>query len=96
MFRVARIILIVLALFLGMMFALFNAGSVTVDYLFGSLQISLVALMILDLLVGLAIGAVIYAPRVISLKLELDRLKKKLSTAEGELRNLRNLPIRDA
>jgi uncharacterized integral membrane protein len=96
MLRIARIILIVLALFLGMMFALFNAGTVTVDYLFGNLQISLVALLILDLLVGLAVGAMIYAPRVLSLKIELDRVKKKLTAAEGELRNLRNLPIRDA
>jgi uncharacterized integral membrane protein len=96
MLRISRIILIVVALFLGMMFALFNSQSVPVDYLFGKLEISLVALLILDLLVGVAIGAVVYAPQLISLKLELQRYKKKLTTTENELRELRNLPIRDA
>jgi uncharacterized integral membrane protein len=96
MLRFSRIILIVLALFMGMMFALFNAESVTVDYLFGSLRISLVALLILDLLVGLAIGVVIYTPKIMTQKMETDRIRKKLAAAESELRELRNLPIRDA
>jgi uncharacterized integral membrane protein len=96
MLRTARIILIVLALFLGMMLAMVNARPVEVDYLFGSKNMPLIALLILDLVVGLAIGAVIYAPKVLTLRLELDRTRKKLANAETELRNLRNLPVRDA
>jgi putative membrane protein len=96
MLRISRIILIVLALFLGMMLAMVNAESVKVDYLFGEKNLPLIALLIIDLLIGLAIGAVIYAPKLLALRIELDRNKKKLAAAETELRNLRNLPAKDA
>src|SRR5688500_11172875 len=96
MLRFLRFALVIVALAVGMMFALFNVGSVTVDYLFGSLEISLVALLVLDLLLGLALGALIYLPRQLGLRLELERTRKKLATAEIEIRNLRNLPIKDA
>ncbi len=96
MLRILRVALVVVALLVGMMFALFNAGHVTVDYLFGSLDISLVALLMLDLLLGLALGALIYLPRQIALRLDLERTRKKLVAAENEIRNLRNLPIQDA
>lgn len=96
MLRFFRFALVIVALAVGMMFALFNVGSVTVDYLFGSLEISLVALLVLDLLLGLALGALIYLPKQLGLRLELERTRKKLATAELEIRNLRNLPIKDA
>ncbi len=96
MLRIIRIALIVVALLVGMMFALFNADSVTVDLLFDSFDIPLVALLMLDLLLGLALGALIYLPKQLALRLELDRTRKKLDTAQTEIRNLRNLPIQDA
>lgn len=96
MLRILRIALVIVALAVGMMFALFNVSSVTVDFLFGSLEISLVALLVLDLLLGLALGALIYLPKQLTLRLELERTRKKLIAAETEIRNLRNLPIQDA
>lgn len=96
MLRILRMALVLVALLVGMMFALFNAGQVTVDFLFGSLEIPLVALLIINLLLGLAVGMLIYLPRQLALRLELDRTRKKLAAAETEIRNLRNLPIQDA
>lgn len=96
MLRILRIALIIVALGVGMMFALFNVSLVKVNFLFDTLEISLVALLILDLLFGLALGALIYLPKQLTLRLELERTRKKLITAETEIRNLRNLPIQDA
>lgn len=96
MLRILRFALVIVALAVGMMFALFNVGTVTVDFLFGELEISLVALLVLDLLLGLGLGALIYMPKQLALRLELDRNRKKLAAAETEIRNLRNLPIQDA
>ena len=94
--RTLRMVLIALALLVGMMFALMNHESVTVDLLFDQFQLPLVALLIINLLLGLVVGMLIYLPRQLALRLELDRTRKKLVTAETEIRNLRNLPIQDA
>jgi uncharacterized integral membrane protein len=96
MLRTLRILLVVVALVLGMLFALLNHETVTVDLLFDQIQLPLVALLILNLLLGLGVGALIYLPRQIALRLELERARKKLDAAETEIRNLRNLPIQDA
>lgn len=96
MVRALRIFLVVAALLLGMLFALLNHETVTVDLLFDQFNSPLVALLIVNLLLGLGIGALIYLPRQIALRLELERTRKKLNAAEAEIRNLRNLPIRDA
>ena len=96
MLRMLRMVLVVLALLVGMMFALMNHESVTVDLLFEQFQLPLVALLIINLLLGLVVGMLVYLPRQLALRLELDRTRKKLVTAETEIRNLRNLPIQDA
>ncbi|MGH8561834.1 MAG: lipopolysaccharide assembly protein LapA domain-containing protein [Nevskiales bacterium] len=96
MLRMLRMVLVVLALLAGMMFALMNHESVTVNLLFDQFQLPLVALLIINLLLGLAIGMLIYLPRQLTLRLELERTRRKLATAETEIRNLRNLPIQDA
>jgi uncharacterized integral membrane protein len=96
MFRLLRVVLVVVALVLGMVFALLNHESVTIDLLFDQFQPPLVALLIINLLIGLGIGALIYLPRQIALRLEIERTRKKLAAAEAEIRNLRNLPLKDA
>lgn len=96
MLRMLRFVLVVLALLVGMLFALMNHESVTVDLLFDQFELPLVALLIINLLLGLALGIVVYLPRQLALRLELERTRKKLATAETEIRNLRNLPIQDA
>ncbi len=96
MLRMLRTILVILALLLGMVFALMNHESVTVDLLFDQFELPLVALLIINLLLGLIVGVLIYLPRLLAQRLELERTRKKLATAETEIRNLRNLPIQDA
>lgn len=96
MLQMLRIVLVVLALLVGMMFALLNHESVTVNLLFDQFQLPLVALLIINLLLGLAVGMMIYLPRQLALRLELERARKKLTVAEAEVRNLRNMPIQDA
>lgn len=96
MLRMLRTILVLLALLLGMVFALMNHQAVTVDLLFDQFELPLVALLIINLLLGLVIGILIYMPRQLALRLDLERTRKKLATAETEIRNLRNLPIQDA
>lgn len=96
MLRILRTVLVILALLLGMVFALMNHESVTVDLLFDQFVLPLVALLIINLLLGLVVGILIYLPRQLAMRLELERTRKKLAVAETEIRNLRNLPIQDA
>lgn len=96
MFRSLRVVLVVMALLVGMAFALMNHESVKVDLLFQQFELPLVALLIVNLLLGLGIGMLVYLPRQLSLRLELERARRKLAAAEAEIRNLRNLPIQDA
>lgn len=95
MLRLIKTIAVLVALSLGISIAFFNATPVSVNYLFGRVELSLVVVMIGALLFGFVLALILCASHVWGVRLETRRLRRRLQDAETELKNLRNLPLRD-
>ncbi len=93
MWRIVLLVLLIAVLMLGASIGYFNAQSVTFNYLLGEWQIPLIALLIADFAFGVLIALAVAAARIVSLRLELRRLRGRIRDHEAELRNLRNLPM---
>lgn len=95
MIRVLIITTIMLVLALGIAIGFFNAQSVTFNYLAGSLQLPLIALVMGEFFVVALLTALLCWARIFGLKGELRRIRKQLKDAQAELQSLRNLPLKD-
>ncbi|TJY62218.1 LapA family protein [Sinimarinibacterium sp. CAU 1509] len=93
MWRIVLLVLLIAVLVLGASIGYFNAQSVTFNYLLGEWQIPLIALLIADFAFGVLIALAVAAARILSLRLEVRRLRGRIRENEAELRNLRNLPV---
>jgi uncharacterized integral membrane protein len=87
-----------LALFLvlGASIGYFNAQPVTFNYLAGQLEIPLIALIIGEFVIAVALTLLICFGRILGLKNEIRRLRKQVRDADAELKALRELPIQNA
>ena len=91
-----RNVFVFIALIAGAVLCWVNAQAVTVDYLLGEVEVSLIIVLIVTLLLGFALAYIAMLPRAMARRAELQRLKRRLHEADQEVRNLRNLPIQDA
>lgn len=96
MWRILTLILLVLMLGLGISIGYFNAQPITFDYLFGSVTVPLVALVMGEFALAVLLTLLVCSARILGLKREIRRLNRQLRDTEAELRTLRNLPIRDS
>ncbi len=95
MIRVLIIGVVLAVLVLGVAIGFFNAQPVTFNYLAGSVQLPLIALVMGEFfLVGL-LTALLCSSRILGLKGEIRRLRRQLKDAQAELQSLRNLPLKD-
>lgn len=92
MLRVLVVLLLLLVFALGAALAYFNSQHVEFDYLFGSVQVRLVVLVVSTVAVSAVLTLLLCAGRLLGLAAELRRLRRELRNAETELKNLRNLP----
>lgn len=84
--------LVILPIFvLGITVGFFNGQPVVFNYLFGSVELPLIALLIAEFLLAVALTLAATFVRVFGLKAEIRRLRKQLRDSETELRNLRTL-----
>ena len=65
------------------------------NYLAGDAEVPLVALLIGVFTAGVVLALLICAGRIIGLRAEIHRLRRKIQSAQSELKNLRNLPLKD-
>jgi len=86
---------IVIVSFIGLTFAVLNAGAVELKYYLGTLSVPLALLLVVTLLVGALLGGVACVGFILQQRRENSRLRKRLSLIETELKNLRELPIKD-
>lgn len=91
MLRAALLGVLVLMLLLGAAIGFFNTQSVTLNYLLGSVQLPLIALILSELVLLALLGLLLFAARLWSLRLEIMSLRKRLAATETELKNLRSL-----
>jgi len=95
MLRLIKFVAVLVVLCLGITIAFFNATPVSVNYLFGHVQLSLVVVMVGALVFGFVLALILCASHLWAVRLEARRLRRRLHDAETELKNLRNLPLRD-
>lgn len=93
--RLLAIATIIIIGFIGLAFAVLNAGAVELKYYLGTLTIPLALLLIVVLLLGVLMGGTASIGYVLHQRRENRRLRKKLSLVETELKNLREIPIKD-
>lgn len=95
MLRLIKLVAVFVVLALGIAIAFYNATAVTVNYLFGHIELSLVVVMVGAMLFGFLLALILCASHNLAARREARRLRKRLRDAETELKNLRNLPLRD-
>lgn len=79
----------------GATLAHLNAASVTFDFYFSSIKLSLAALLYAALVVGVVLGFVASFGMYLSARREARRLRKRLAMCEQEVENLRAIPIKE-
>lgn len=93
MTRLATLIVLLVILVVGASVGYFNAQPVEFDYLLGTVQFPLIAVMIGAFSIGILLAVAVVSGRIVGMRMELGRVRKQLREAEGELRTLRNLPV---
>ena len=88
------LLLILLAIATSVMTRL-NLEPVVFHYYFGSLELPLSILVIAALSVGTVVGLVLTIGLTLSTRAERRRLRRTLQLREQEIRNLRDIPIKD-
>lgn len=78
---------------LGITIGFFNGQPVQFNYLFGTVELPLIALLIAEFLLVVVLTLLAVFVRVFSLRSEIRRLRKQLRDNETELKNLRVLAI---
>lgn len=95
MSKILYAVAILVLLLLGIVFAILNADSVTLNYYFGSQQIPLSLVIMLAMLVGAMLGVFASIGVILKSRREMSRLRKAAMIAEKEIANLRAIPIKN-
>ncbi len=95
MSRIAKLVLVVVVLLLGLIFHLKNNQLIELNYYLGSIELSLSLLVVLVLCVGAMLGVLASLPVIIKLKRKQVKLNRQIENREKEINNLRVLPVKD-
>lgn len=95
MSRLFTLLAVVLVAFIGLAFAVLNSGAVELKYYLGTFSIPLALLLALTLLIGVMMGGLASIGIALRQRRENSRLRKHMSLIEAEVKNLRELPIKD-
>lgn len=89
-------VLVLLCVFaVALLLAYANGTTVILDYLAGNLRVHLSSALLGAAIVGWLLGIVSSLVMIFRLKRESWRLKRSVHDLEAELRNLRNLPLKN-
>jgi len=93
--RALLILFILLLATISSVLTRLNLDAVSFNYYFGTLQLSLALLLFFALVSGALLGLIFTIGLAISTRAERRRLRRTLQLREQEIRNLRNIPIKD-
>jgi putative membrane protein len=93
--RIIKLILLMLIVALGAVFAVLNAEPVQFNYYFGSRELPLSLIMTMALGVGALLGIFACMGMMFGMKRENIQLRRKSQLASQEVNNLRALPLKD-
>lgn len=94
MFRILILVVVLAFAFLGAAIGYFNAAEVEFNFLAGSVHLPLIALLVAVFLSAVILTLMICFARMLGLKAEIRSLRKRVNSAESELKTLRDLPLR--
>lgn len=94
--RILMMLFYLLLVMTGISFAVLNASSVKINLYLTTLTMPVSVLMIAMLGLGLLMGFLIYLVKYIGMKKELSRMKAQLKLTEKEIKNLRDIPLKDS
>ena len=80
---------------LGVTFAALNAGTVEVNLYIKTMQIPIAVLITFVFGIGLLLGFFLSLLRYWRLKMELLKIKSQLKISAKEIKNLRDIPLKD-
>ncbi|MDE2196557.1 MAG: LapA family protein [Gammaproteobacteria bacterium] len=95
MLRWTAIILLLCLFLLALLLAYANGVAITLNYLAGSMQVHLSSALLGAAIIGWLLGLLSSLAVIFRLKRESWRLKRSIRDAEAEIRNLRNLPLKN-
>lgn len=93
--RLLSLITLFLLIALALGFTVLNAGPVDLDFYLGRFSVPLALVVVLAVLVGAVLGMLVSMGVVLRQRRQAKRLQRQLDTAETEVRNLRQIPLRD-
>ena len=93
--RIIGVLILLIAVVTGLVFAVMNANQVELNYYFGSGSVPLSLALVVALSLGALLGLVSGIGFVLGLKRENGKLKREVKILEKEIMNLRNIPLKD-
>ena len=95
MLRWIAIIIFLCVFAVALLFAYANGSIVRVSYLAGDIQVHLSSALLGAAIIGWLLGLLSSLAVIFRLKREAWKLKRSIRDAEAEIRNLRNLPLKN-
>jgi len=95
MLRWIAIIVLLCIFVLALLLAYANGTTVVLDYLMGSIRVHLSSALLAAAVIGWLLGLLSSLAVIFRLKREAWRLRRSVRDAEAEIRNLRNLPLKN-
>lgn len=95
MLRWIAIIFFLCIFAVALLFAYANGGTVQISYLAGSIEVHLSSALLGAAVIGWLLGLLSSLAVIFRLKREAWKLKRSIRDAEAEIRNLRNLPLKN-
>ena len=80
---------------LGIVFAVLNTETVSLNYYFGRIELPVSLVMSIAMLIGACLGGFASLGAVLRTRRAMAKLKKHSEMTEKEVLNLRAIPIRD-
>ena len=95
MLRLVYLSAALLIVIFGVVFAVLNAESVTLNYYLGSSELPLSLVLVIAMIIGAILGILASLNFIIGSRRSATKLKRSVEVAEKEIVNLRNIPIKD-
>ncbi len=91
--RIISIFFVVAIVIFGMTFATLNSESVTINYYIDQSTLPLSLLLVIVFALGCLLSFIVGLWFILKSKIQIYRMRNKLSLAEKEIENLRAIPL---
>lgn len=95
MLRWIAVAILLCIFLLALLLAYANGATIALDYLVGTMRVHLSSALLGAAIIGWLLGLLSSLAIIFRLKREAWRLRRSIRDAEAEIRNLRNLPLKN-